>query len=235
VSGKSFVLAALLALAPVPYGSIFGQSQPAPSPSQSAAPPPAQSLGDIARQVRSEKNSAPPKKVFTNDNLSSDPGIMDLRLTESAEAKSSPGIAPASSSAAVPSSAPSSSLTQLKSSLDKMDAMLNQLDSMDRAALVKSVLQNNDVNFPGRADWEQRLLAARQANVTQGRELTQYARQLMAVAQMMDAAHVPPSDPRMIDLEAKLKQFAQDYGRSGAAFQAAVAEGRDLAKQTSSH
>ena len=100
------------------------------------------SLGDLARQVRSEKSPTQTKNVITNDNLSSNPNVGDFRLVEPSDPKA--GSSPARSAS------PSSSMDQAKSALDRMDILLNQVDLLDRATLVKYALGNKDVNFPGR-------------------------------------------------------------------------------------
>jgi len=185
------------------------------------------SLGDLARQVRSEKGTTQPKKVITNENLSADPIAGDFRVGESNDPKA--GLTPAPKAPSAPS------MDQAKSALDKMDILLNQVDLLDRATLVKYALANKEVNFPGREAWEQRLLASRQTYVTHGRELTQKGRQMMESAQALEASHATADDPRVQNLNSNLKQFVQDCVRTGAAFQAVVLEGRDLASQAPTH
>ena len=45
--------------------------------------------------------------------------------------------------------------------LDDVGILLGQVESMDRATLVRSVLNGKDTDFPGRDKWEERLFAAK--------------------------------------------------------------------------
>lgn len=186
------------------------------------------SLGDLARQAQKDKSNAPaPKKVFTNDDLpsASPAGLAGLVGT--------PGAAPAQSGqpGTPGKQAPASTPQQ---DLARMEAMLNAVDSLDRATLAKNVLQDLNIDFPGRSKWEERLVAAKQAYVSQGRVLLQKAKQLDAEAQSLQG-NQNPNDPRLKDLTAHLQQIVQDATRTGAAFQAVMLEGRDLASQAQGH
>jgi hypothetical protein len=104
---------------------------------------------------------------------------------------------------------------------------------MDRATLVRAVLEGVDSNFPGRSQWEQKMYAAKLVYVAQGRELIQKAKQLQASAQSLQGGK-DPNDPRVKDLTNKLKELVRDGVRADAAFQALMLEGRDLASQSAS-
>jgi hypothetical protein len=131
-------------------------------------------------------------------------------------------------SAAAPSS--TSALDQL----EQMASLLDGLDSLDRATLAKNVLQGNDRDFPGRGEWEGRLFAAKQVFVAKEREIMTKATQLEASSKgAQDMQN--PNDPGAKDLNKQLDQLMKDTEQSSAAFQALVAEGKELAGQSAAH
>jgi hypothetical protein len=67
--------------------------------------------------------------------------------------------------------------------LDKMEGVIKELDLLDRTALAKFVLEGVDKNFPGRTGWEERLFAAKQLYVSQGRDFIRKARAMLASAE----------------------------------------------------
>jgi predicted secreted Zn-dependent protease len=105
---------------------------------------------------------------------------------------------------------------------------VDQLDSLDRAALVRSVLEGNDSNFPGREKWEEKLFAAKQAFVAQNRAVLQQVKQIEAAAQGMKNVQ-DANDPRVKSISAKLQELVQETQQNTAAFQAVMSEGQALA------
>jgi hypothetical protein len=179
-----------------------------------------QSLGDVARQLRSQKSTAQPKMIVTNDDLPSASTVAILGLSKPA--------APAAATSAGPESSPLAALAQWES-------VVNQIGSMDRATLLKLALQGVNPDFPGRASWEERLFAAKQAYVTQGLGLIQQARQLLVSAQSLKNAQAGADDPRVKELSERLQGLVQASVRADAAFQAVILEGRDLAHPPPAH
>ena len=175
------------------------------------------SLGDLARQLRKDKPNPSAAKVLTNDDIapSGDSGSPEL----SVQVLSKPG----SSEAA-------------HSEIDKMEAKMNALDSVDRATLVKIALQEQDTTFPGRPAWEDKLWDAKQTYVRQGREVVERSKEILSIAQSLRDSQggekLKPDDPKLQDLLAKSRQLAQDAKWAEADFLAVVAEGADLAKQS---
>jgi len=198
---------ALLAWVLIPSTPGYAQDQP--------------SLGDVARQARKdkEKNAAQPKRVITDDNLpSSKPlgGLGDLGSSKNA----GDGIAMARGSEA----------------LDRAETALNKLDPLDRATLAKAALLDNDVDFPNRPRWEDKLYSAKQQYVSHGRELFQQMRQIMADVQSLQSSQggqrkLSSDDPRAQELLRRLQEIVQDAVRTENAYQSVVMEGWDLAKQ----
>jgi hypothetical protein len=177
------------------------------------------SLGDLARKLQKEKGNTPARKTITNDDI------------PSASVPASPVLGEVSNSK-VPAK-PGASATP-PDELARVESLVNKIDSMDRATLMKAVLEGVDFNFPGRSQWEQKMYAAKLAYVSQGRDLIQKAKQLSTSAQSLQG-NKNPDDPHVKDLTNKLKELVQNGTRADAAFQAVILEGRDLAGQTSPH
>lgn len=180
------------------------------------------SLGDLARQAQKDKEkdkaSKPAAKVFTNDDMPSSAGI--------AGAAFGGGMGQAGAGGA--NLTPAQQLAQL-------DAVVNKVESLDKATLVRNVLKDkSDVNFPGRATWEQRLMAAKAVYVEQSRALLQKARQIVASADNLKNAQ-DPNDPRVKEIAAKLQDLSRDAVQTNAGLQAVIIEGQDLASQASAH
>jgi hypothetical protein len=181
------------------------------------------SLGDLARQAQKDKANKPAAKVLTNDDLSSGSGGVTSALGSGLGQVAPSGAAANPGAAATPDD-----------QLNRLESLLRQVDSLDRATLAHNVLQDKDINFPGRAKWEERLFAAKQTYVTQGRAMLQKARQIEASAENLKGSQ-DPNDPRAKDLAAKLQDLVRDGVQVGAAFQAVMMEGRDLASQDTAH
>jgi len=182
------------------------------------------SLGDLARKAQKDKANKPPAKVLTNDDVSSGSGGISSALgagfAQPAQPAGAPGKAEASQSPL--------------DGLDRLQAVVDQLDTLDRAALVSNILKGNTTNFPGRAKWEEKLFAAKQNFVIQCRDVLQKARQLEATAETMK--DVPdPNDPRAKMISAKLQQLVQESQEASSSFQAVIEEGKDLAALGADH
>jgi len=194
----------------------------APGKAQDSSPSP--SLGDLARQAQKDKANKPAAKVITNDDLPST-SVGGGASISGGLGQLAPGQAGSGSSAQL---SPAEKLAQL-------EKFLNVADSLDKVTLARSVLQDKkDVDFPGRAKWEDRMYAAKQVFVSQNRELIDRARQIITSAD--DLKGTPdPNDPRVKEVRAQLEALVQDAVRSDSALQAVAMEGRDLASQAASH
>ena len=190
---------------------------PSRDQSQAETPP---SLGDIARQARKdkEKNANKPKTIITEDALASSKslsGLGDLGSTQ-----------PAGDSAA---------LSKALSRLEEAESQLNKLDALDRATLAKAVLMDNDVDFPSRRNWEDRLYTEKQHYVSRERELIvevkKAAAQVEAWKGSQGGQKLNPNDPRVQQLKSRVAEIIQDALRTEQDYRAVVMEGWDLAKQ----
>jgi hypothetical protein len=181
------------------------------------------SLGDVARQAQKDKANKPQAKVITNDDMTSGSGGVTSALGSGLGQVAPSAAAGNSGTAAAPDD-----------QLNRLESLLRQVDSLDRATLAHNVLQDKDINFPGRAKWEERLFAAKQTYVTQGRAMLQKAKEIEASAESLKGVQ-DPNDPRAKDMAAKLQELVRDGVQIGAAFQAVMMEGRDLADQGAAH
>jgi hypothetical protein len=178
------------------------------------------SLGDLARQAQKDKANKPSTKIITNDDIPSRSG----GISSAPGGGSGRVMQPGSAGNPGEIQSPAEGLEKLQSSVD-------HLDSLDRASLARDVLEGNDSNFPGRAKWEEKLFAAKQTFVSQTRAVVQKARQLTASAEGIKDAE-DPNDPRVKSMSAKLQQLVEETQKNGAAFQAVVVEGKDLAARS---
>jgi hypothetical protein len=218
---RNIGLIVVCALALVTFKSVRAQDSPLPSSSPS--------LGDLARQAQKDKDKDRANKtsarVFTNEDVSPSAGGISGTMgggigqvgQRSNRNQSEDTLSPAEK-------------------LAKTEILLNYIESLDRATLIRNVLNGKEVDFPGRAKWEERLVAARQIYVAQGREMIQNARNIVASADSLkNAAAQDPNDPRVKEIGAKLQALIREAVRTDSAFQAVVVEGRDLAAQAATH
>lgn len=181
------------------------------------------SLGDIARQAQKDKANKPPAKVITNDDMSSGSGGLASALGVGTAQPGQPGVA----------GKPEVSQSPMDG-LDKLQSVVDQLDTLDRATLVSNVLKGNTANFPGRAKWEEKLFAAKQTFVVECRDVLQKARQLEVTAETMKDVQ-DPNDPRAKMVGAKLQQLIQESQQASSTFQGVIEEGKDLAALEDTH
>jgi hypothetical protein len=188
------------------------------------------SLGDLARQAQKNKDKTgkPVAKVITNDDMPST-SAGSSSLLAPAPAPTTPSAAAGKSDAAAKPDA----IPTPKESFDQLQSTLDKLDSVDRPTLLKDIL-GNAPNFPGRAEYEEKLVAAKQTYISKCREVLMEARQLEDSAKGMTDIQ-DPNDPRVKRLAMKLEQLFQASQQNNADFQAVIAEGKDLAAQNTAH
>ena len=181
------------------------------------------SLGDVARQAQKDKANKQAAKVITNDDMPAGSGGVSSMLGAGPGPDAQPANAGQQAAALSPAA-----------KLEKLESVLSLLDSLDRATLARNILQGSQADFPGREKWEERLFAAKQTFVIQGRALVQKARQIEASAESVKGVQ-DPNDPRVKDMGVKLQELVRDGVQMSSAFQAVMMEGRDLAAQSASH
>lgn len=203
------VLAALFWLAiPSTPGYAQDPTQPQPQPS----------LADVARQARKdkEKNAAKPKTVITDENMPSSKGLTGL----AGDIGSSQG--------GVDSDAMAKALAKVA----EAEAGLRKLASLDRATLAKVILLDNDVDFPNRRAWEDKLYAAKEHYVSHEGELIAELKQIVTQVQAWQSqGKLDPKDPKAQQMKTRIAEIMQDAIRTEQGYRAVVMEGWDLAKQ----
>lgn len=207
------VLAALFWLA-IPSTPGYAQDQ-SQDPTQ---PQPQPSLADVARQARKdkEKNAAKPKTVITDENMPSSKGLTGL----AGDIGSSQG--------GVDSDAMAKALAKVA----EAEAGLRKLASLDRATLAKVILLDNDVDFPNRRAWEDKLYAAKEHYVSHEGELIAELKQIVTQVQAWQSqGKLDPKDPKAQQMKTRIAEIMQDAIRTEQGYRAVVMEGWDLAKQ----
>ena len=184
-----------------------------------AQPQPQPSLADVARQARKdrEKNASKPKTVITDENMPSGKGLTGL----AGDLGGSQG--------GVDSDAMAKALAKVQ----EAEAGLKQLGAVDRATLAKGVLLDNDVDFPNRRGWEDKLFSAKEHYVSHEGELIAEMKRIVAEVQSWQSqGKLDPKDPRAQQMKARLAEIVQDAIRTEQDYRAVVMEGWDLAKQS---
>ena len=199
-----------LALLATP-GHAQDQSQ---DPAQSQPQP---SLADVARQARKdkEKSAAKSKTVITDEDMPSSKGLSGLGDL-------------GGSQGGVDSGAMDKALAKVA----EAEAGLRKLESLDRATLAKAILLDNDVDFPNRRAWEDKLYAAKEHYVSHEGELIVELKQIVTQVQSWQSqGKLDPKDPRAQHTKSRLVEIVQDAVRTEQDYRAVVMEGWDLAKQ----
>jgi len=208
------VVAALLWLA------VLATPGYAQDPSQDPAQPqPQPSLGDVARQARKdrEKNTARPKTVITDENVSSSQGLTRM----AGDLGGSQGGVDSTAMAA-----------KALAKVEEAESGLKKLESLDRATLAKAILLDNDVDFPNRPAWENKLYNAKEHYVSHEGQLITELKQILAQVQSWQSqGKLDPNDPRAQHMKSRLVEIVQDAVRTEQDYRAVVMEGWDRAKQ----
>jgi hypothetical protein len=171
------------------------------------------SLRETANQSQNNKDGKPPAKAIPNANIN----------------PVSAGI-----SSALGAGAKHDGDRAADESLEKLQAMLDQIASMDRATLVKNVLGGTPPNSPGLAKWEDNLFAAKQTFVSQSRDALRKERQLQDSVEEIKGGP-DPNDPRVKTIVAKLQDIMQETQQANAAFQAVITQGKGFAGPNGKH
>ena len=166
-----------------------------------AQPQPQPSLADVARQARKdkEKNAAKAKTVITDENMPSSKGLNGL----AGDLGGSQG--------AVDSGAMAKALAKV----EEAEAGLKKLESLDRTTLAKALLLDNDVDFPNRRAWEEKLYAAKEHYVSREGQLITELKQIVGQVQSLQSqGKLDPKDPRAQQMKTRLVEIVQDSLRT---------------------
>jgi hypothetical protein len=194
------------------------------------------SVADAARAAAAakkdkEKNAA--KTVITDDSLGS--GAM---ATSKASGAGAAGTAQGSASGAAAASGDaggggmsSASLDSAWERLQATEASLDRLEPLGKSEVATTVLGGNSADFPGRAEWEEKMYAEKTAYCARSRQLIQAMKEaLLRMAEMNSGNQKVTSsnDPRVVSLTRKTTQLMQLAQKTEAEFQGVVSEGRSL-------
>jgi hypothetical protein len=215
--GVAALIAAGISIATAPCG--FAQTQDAQP-----------SVADAARAAAAAKKdkAAATKTVITEDSLGSGAAVAPKGAGSSAASGTTSG-----SNAAGNSGMNSASLDEAWARLQATEATLNQFEPLGKAEVGATVLGGFTGDFPGRAEWEEKMYAEKTAYVARSRQLIQAMREaLLQMAQMNSGDQkLSPNDPKVVALTKRTTQLMQMAGKTEGEFQSVVNEGRELAKQ----
>jgi hypothetical protein len=163
-----------------------------------AQPQPQPSLADVARQARKdrEKNATRPKTVITDESMPSSKGLTGL----AGDIGGSQG------------GVDSGAMAKALAKVEEAETGLKKLESLDRATLAKALLLDNDVDFPNRRAWEDKLYAAKEHYVSHEGQLIAELKQIVAQVQSWQSqGKLDPKDPRAQQMKSRLVEIVQDH------------------------
>jgi hypothetical protein len=219
--GVAALIAAGVAIATAPRG--FAQTQDAQP-----------SVADAARAAAAAKKdkdkSTAAKTVITEDSLGAGAAV----TPKSGGANAAGGATSGSNAAANGGgSMNSASLDEAWGRLQATEATLNQFEPLGKAEVGATVLGGYTGDFPGRAEWEEKMYAEKTAYVARSRQLIQAMKEtLLQMAQMNSGDQkLSANDPKVAALTKRTTQLMQMAAKTEGEFQSVVSEGRALAKQ----
>ena len=192
------------------------------------------SVADAARAAAAAKKdkdkTAAAKTVITEDSLGSGAAVAPKTGASAAGGTTSGSNATGNSGGGAMNSA---SLDEAWGRLQATEATLNQFEPLGKAEVGATVLGGFVGDFPGRAQWEEKMYAEKTAYVARSKQLIQAMKEtLLQMAQMNSGDQkLSPNDPKVLALTKRTTQLMQMAARTESEFQAVVSEGRELAKQ----
>jgi hypothetical protein len=220
--GVAALITAGVAIATAPCG--FAQTQDAQP-----------SVADAARAAAAakkdkDKSSTAAKAVITEDSLGSGAAVAPKAAGSTGAAGATSGSNAASNGGGAMNSA---SLDEAWARLQATEATLNQFEPLGKAEVGATVLGGYTGDFPGRAEWEEKMYAEKTAYVARSKQLIQAMKEtLLQMAQMNSGDQkLSPNDPKVMALTKRTTQLMQMAAKTEGEFQGVVSEGRALAKQ----
>jgi hypothetical protein len=216
-------------------GSATQAPAPAKTQTQAAAQQQDQpSLAEAARLARQnkDKNTAPAKKVLTDDDVAS--SHSGSSGASSLLGGNSSSIGSSSRAAGNTGAGDNTPMGQAWAGIGRAESSLDQLAPLDRASLAKVVLEGNDNDFPGRPAWEERLYIAKEKYVAESRQLVDEMKSLMENAQSFQgpsgANKAPSESPQAQELVGRAQRLLLQAKTTEANFKAVMQEGIDQSK-----
>jgi len=196
---------------------------------QDAQPSVADAARAAAAAKKDKEKAAASKAVITDDSLGSGAVI-------SSKGAAGDGAAGTTASAAgAPGGGMSSaSLDEAWARLQATEASLDKLEPLGKSEVATTVLGGNSADFPGRAEWEEKMYAEKTTYVARSRQLIAAMKEAllrMAAMNSGDQKVTSSNDPKVVSLTRKTTQLMQLAGKTEAEFQSVISEGRSLAAQ----
>ena len=186
-----------------------------------------QSLADAAREARKAKedrakSGAAPAKSFNDDNMShAGAGKIDLEQVVSSSGGGDAKV--------------TEKFAQARQKFAEAERVLSTLEPMDKSTLASLALQGQNVDFPGRQAWEEKLFAAKQYYVSHCRQMLREANGLLnELESLRSKGPIDRTDPHIQALVRRSLEIAQDGSTTDAQFASVMKEGAELAKRSSS-
>ena len=216
-----FAVLVALGVTTLAASSSFAQTQDAqPSVAEAAR---------ASAAAKKEKEKAAPKIVITDESLGSGAAVSSKGAAAGAS-----GAAAESGSKDAGGAINSASLDAAWARLQATEASLDRLEPMGKSEVATTVLGGNTSDFPGRADWEEKMYAEKTTYCGRSRQLIQAMKEAllrMAAMNSGDQKVTSSNDPKVISLARKTTQLMQLAQKTEAEFQGVISEGRTLAAQ----
>lgn len=218
-------LAAIVAGGAVLASPAFAQDAPAAQQDQP-------SVADAARAAAAAKKDK--AAASSSANTSSKTVITEDSIGSGVVTSSKPGSSANAAAAAADPADKFKSLDEAWGRLQMTQSALDQLEPLNKSELVNLVLQGNTTDFPNRAQWEDKLFAAKTNYIQRSRQLVASTQQMLAdIADLQKQGQLQASDPRVQALAKKGKQLTQLATRTESDFQSVVNEGKNAVLQAS--
>ena len=197
---------------------------------QDAQPSVADAARAAAAAKKDKEKAAASKAVITDENLGSGSGLSSKATGDGAAAGT--GAAPASGSAG--GGMNSAALDEAWARLQATEASLDRLEPLGKSEVATTVLGGNTADFPGRAEWEEKMYAEKTTYCARSRQLIAAMKEAllrMAAMNSGDQKVTSSNDPKVVSLTRKTTQLMQLAQKTEMEFQGVIGEGRALAAQ----
>jgi hypothetical protein len=222
--GVAVSIAAVAAMLTAPCG--FAQTQ-------DAQPSVADAARAAAAARRDKDKNSTAKTVITDESMRSGAAVTSKATGDGA---ASAGTAPVASGSASGDASGggmnSASLDEAWGRLQATEASLDKLEPLGKSEVATTVLGGNSADFPGRAEWEERMYAEKTTYVARSRQLIAAMKEAllrMAAMNTGDQKVTSSNDPKVVSLTRKTGQLMQLAQKTEAEFQGVISEGRALA------
>ena len=191
------------------------------------------SVADAARAAAAAKKdkdkASAAKTVITDDSLGSGAGVAPPSAAGASDSGAKTGTAADSGDGG--GMANQASLDAAWARLQATEASLDRLEPLGKSEVATTVLGGNSADFPGRAEWEERMYAAKTTYCARSRQLVMAMKEaLLRMAEMNSGdKKLSSHDPQVTSLARKTGQLMQLAQKTEAEFQSEISEGRALA------